>query len=189
MKADINKLAYIGSKPGGNKKNNRDSDSWFTPSLYTDMAREVMGNIDLDPFSSQTANTHIKAKRYFDINSDAFTQQWFQDQGRVFMNPPYGRKIVDAAIDIFIKNLLNESISQGIVLVNNATETRWFHSLLSYADAICFPDRRIAFETDDGKHVSGNTRGQVFFYYGQKLGKFKETFGKIGAVLIPIEKA
>ena len=188
MKADINKLAYIGSKPGKNKNNKRDSDSWFTPSMYTDLAREVMGEIDLDPFSSQTANVHIKAKRYFDVNSDAFKQQWFQDQGRVFMNPPYGRKIIDAAIDIFLTNLSNESIAQAIVLVNNATETRWFHSLLSYADAICFPDRRIAFETDDGKHVSGNTRGQVFFYFGYKLDKFEDVFGKIGAVLIPTKK-
>lgn len=185
MKADINRLAYIGSKPGEKSKTKRDSDSWFTPSMYTDMARDVMGEIDLDPFSSKVANDHVKAKRYFDVNSDAFKQQWFQDQGRVFMNPPYGRKLIDAAVDIFLTNLANESISQAIVLVNNATETRWFHLLLSYANAICFPDRRIAFETHDGKHVSGNTRGQVFFYFGHKNNRFEDVFGKIGAVLIP----
>jgi len=185
MKADINQLAYIGAKPGDNK---RDSDSWFTPSKYIDMAREVMGEIDLDPFSSPTANAHIKAKRYFDINSDAFKQQWFQDQGRVFMNPPYGRKLIDASIEIFLENLLNESIAQAVVLVNNATETRWFHSLLNHTDAICFPDRRIAFETDDGKHVSGNTRGQVFFYFGHKVKTFEEVFGHIGAVLYPAKR-
>jgi len=189
MKTDINKLAYIGSKPGGKKEPVRDSDAWFTPSIYTEMAREVMGEIDLDPFSSNAANQHIKAKRYFDVDQDAFKQKWFQDQGRVFMNPPYGRKIIDAAVDVFLANLANESIAQGVVLVNNATETRWFHSLLSFADAICFPDRRIAFETDDGKHVSGNTRGQVFFYFGHKARKFEEVFGKIGAVLIPAKKA
>jgi ParB family chromosome partitioning protein len=153
--------------------------------MYTDMAREVMGEIDLDPFSSKTANHHVKAKRYFDIGSDAFKQKWFEDQGRVFMNPPYGRKIIGASIDIFITNLANGSITQAIVLVNNATETRWFHSLLKYADIICFPDSRIAFENDDGKHVSGNTRGQVFFYFGYKLEKFEEVFAKIGVVLIP----
>lgn len=188
MKADINKLAYIGSKPGSKSKTSRDSDSWFTPSLYTDMAREVMGDIDLDPFSSKVANEHVKAKRYFDVTSDAFKQKWFQDQGRVFMNPPYGRKLIDAAVDIFLTNIANDSISQAVVLVNNATETRWFHALLSYSDAICFPDRRIAFETDGGKHVSGNTRGQVFFYFGHKKNKFEEVFGKIGAVLIPAKK-
>lgn len=188
MKADINKLAYIGAKPGASKDVDRDSDAWFTPSIYTEMAREVMGEIDLDPFSSSVANRHVKAKRYFDIDKDAFKQQWFQDQGRVFMNPPYGRKIIDAAVDIFLANLANESIAQGIILVNNATETRWFHSLLRFADAICFPDHRIAFENDDGKHVSGNTRGQVFFYFGHKSSKFREVFSRIGAVLIPAKK-
>ncbi len=184
MKADRNKLAYIGSKPGKSENKKRDSDAWFTPSMYTDMAREVMGDIDLDPFSSQEANVHIKAKRYFDIKSNAFNQQWFQDQGRVFMNPPYGRKIINAAVDIFLTNLSNESIAQGIVLVNNATETRWFHLLLNSADVICFPERRIAFETIDGKYVSGNTRGQVFFYFGYKVDKFEEVFGRIGAILV-----
>ncbi len=188
MKADINKLAYIGAKPGQNKKITRDSDSWFTPSIYTDMAREVMGEIDLDPFSSKVANEHIKAKRYFDINTDAFKKQWFQECGSVFMNPPYGRSIIGASIDVFLTNLANKSITQGIVLVNNATETRWFHALLSYADTICFPDHRIAFETNDGKHVSGNTRGQVFFYFGSKLDKFKAVFEKIGVVLLPTKK-
>jgi len=188
MKADINKLAYIAAKPGKNKKNTRDSDSWFTPSIYTDMARDVMGEIELDPFSSKVANEHIKAKRYFDINTDAFKKQWFKESGNVFMNPPYGRNIIGASIDIFLANLSNKSIDQGIVLVNNATETRWFHSLLHHTDALCFLDHRIAFEANDGKHVSGNTRGQVFFYFGDKIDKFKAVFETIGVLLLPTKK-
>lgn len=187
MKADKNKLAYIGSKPGTSGSTKRDSDSWFTPSIYTEMAREVMGEIDLDPFSSKVANFHVKAKRYFDIKDDAFKKVWFQDQGRVFMNPPYGRKLIDMAIDIFLANWASESISQGIVLVNNATETRWFQSLLRSTSSLCLPDRRIAFESDDGKHVSGNTRGQVFFYFGHKQKKFEEVFSDVGTILIPIK--
>lgn len=70
MKADVDKLAYIGAKPGS--INTRDSDSWYTPNLYTDMARKVLGTIDLDPFSSSLANEYVKAKRYFDTDSDAF---------------------------------------------------------------------------------------------------------------------
>jgi len=184
MKADINKLAYIGSKPGANGVE-RDSDSWFTPSIYTEMAREVMGAIDLDPFSSAAANRHVKAKRYFDEKMDAFKETWFQEQGRVFMNPPYGRQVIDVAVDCFLANWASESISQGVVLVNNATETRWFQSLLRSTNALCFPDRRIAFETDDGKHVSGNTRGQTFFYFGHKVKKFSEVFGRIGTIVVP----
>lgn len=184
MKADREKLAYIGAKPGLTRSTDRDSDAWFTPSVYTEMAREVMGEIDLDPFSSANANRHIRAKRFFDPSADAYKQTWFQDQGRVFMNPPYGRKLVDAAVDLFLANWASESVSQGIVLVNNATETRWFQSLLRESDAVCFPDRRIAFENDDGKHVSGNTRGQAFFYFGHKGNRFRGVYSRIGVVLL-----
>lgn len=182
-KANRDNLAYIGAKPRVGKQTTRESGAWFTPSVYTEMAREVMGEIDLDPFSSQAANAHVKAKRYFDLRSDAFKQAWFQDQGRVFMNPPYSRKIIDAAVDLFLANWSSESVSQGVILVNNATETRWFQSLLRTASLLCLPDRRIAFENDDGKHVSGNTRGQVFFYFGHKRARFTEVFGRIGVVL------
>lgn len=73
-KADRDKLAYIGSKPGASQDTSRDSDAWFTPSIYVEMAREVMGEIDLDPFSSLAANKHVRAKRFFDVEADAFKQ-------------------------------------------------------------------------------------------------------------------
>lgn len=186
-KADRDKLAYIGAKPGAPPDSGRDSDAWFTPSIYVEMAREVMGEIDLDPFSSSAANKHVRAKRYFDLEADAFKQIWFEDQGRVFMNPPYGRKLIDAAVDLFLAKWANESISQGVILVNNATETRWFQSLLRTSNALCFLDRRIAFGNDDGKHVSGNTRGQAFFYYGHKHKRFEEVFSRVGIVLVRAE--
>jgi len=182
LKVNKDKLAYIGSKPGQDKETDRDSSAWFTPALYVELAKEVMGEIDLDPFSSKDANKYIKAKRYFTIETDAFSQEWFQDQGRVFMNPPYTRKVIDAAAELFLAQLTQDKITQGIVLVNNATETRWFQSLLRECSAICLPDRRIAFENVDGKHVSGNTRGQVFLYFGHKPERFAEIFGRIGSI-------
>lgn len=184
MKANKNMLAYIGAKPGTNMPALRDSNSWYTPTVYTDMVREVMGEIELDPFSSKMANKHVKAKRYFDEKSNAFKKVWFKDKGRVFMNPPYGRKVIDASIDIFLENWNNKSILQAVVLVNNATETKWFQSLLRSANSICMPERRISFEAVDGKNVSGNTRGQVFFYFGRQSSKFENVFKSIGVVLM-----
>lgn len=185
--ADKNKLAYIGSKPGF-KDLSRESDAWFTPVFYIELAKEVMGDIDLDPFSSEAANQRIKAKRYFSIENDAFQNEWFREQGRVFMNPPYTRNIIDASVQAFLTNLTQEKVNQGIVLVNNATETKWFQALLKECAALCLPDRRIAFENIDGKNVSGNTRGQVFFYFGHKLTKFIDIFSKIGTVVLPTSR-
>jgi len=183
MKADVNKLAYIGAKPGD--INTRDSDSWYTPNVYTDMARKVLGTIDLDPFSSSLANDYVKAKRFFDIDTDAFKQIWFEEQGTVFMNPPYSRKLIDKAVNVFLHNITKESISQAVVLVNNATETKWFQSLAKESDALCLVDKRIPFENFDGKNSSGNTRGQVFLYYGRNKNIFKKVFKEIGIIISP----
>lgn len=184
-KANINQLAYIGAMPSSKLNPDRDSASWFTPSIYTALAKEVMGSIDLDPFSSKEANKCVNAKRFFTIKDNAFKQEWFQDQGRVFMNPPYTRKIIDAAVAMFLEQLMLKNITQGIVLVNNATETRWFQSLLHHCNAMCLPARRIAFENVDGKHISGNTRGQVFMYFGHQAIKFNAVFSQIGFVVLP----
>src|ERR1035437_2395258 len=40
---------------------------WYTPSEYVELARRVLGEIDLDPASSDEAQTTIKAKVYFSI--------------------------------------------------------------------------------------------------------------------------
>ncbi|KGJ91576.1 DNA N-6-adenine-methyltransferase [Colwellia psychrerythraea] len=183
MKADVKKLAYIGSKPGD--ITSRDSDSWYTPNIYTDMTRKVLGTIDLDPFSSSLANEYVKAERYFDADSNAFKQIWFKEQGTVFMNPPYSRKLIDKAVEIFLQNISDSSISQAVVLVNNATETKWFQSLTRKSDALCLVDKRIPFESFDGKHSSGNTRGQVFLYYGVNKKAFKKVFKEIGIIISP----
>jgi phage N-6-adenine-methyltransferase len=182
MKADANTLGYIGKKPGGTL---RDSDSWFTPDQYTNMVKRVLGQIDLDPFSSEIANQHVKASRYFDIELDAFTQTWFENAGTVYMNPPYSRKLIDKSVDLFLENLAMGSITQAIVLVNNATETQWFQKLLKPANALCLVNKRIAFESFDGKHSSGNTRGQIFLYYGENKRIFKKIFKEIGIIVSP----
>ncbi|MGB5445461.1 MAG: DNA N-6-adenine-methyltransferase [Psychromonas sp.] len=182
MKANANKLAYIGSKPGINNSD-RDSDIWFTPEKYTKMVREVLGGIDLDPFSSAVGNQYVQANRYITVEEDAFEQVWFENKGSVFMNPPYARGLVNRAISAFISYWKAHHITEAIILVNNATETQWFQNALKSSSAICLPSRRIAFENNDGKHVSSNTRGQVFLYFGDNSAHFKDVFNRIGVCL------
>lgn len=181
--ADSRRLAYTGSQ---NRLLSRDSDAWYTPEPYVEAARSVMGAIDFDPFSSIKANELIQASRYLDTEHSAFTHPWRrnkrEDSLRVWMNPPYSSGTVGKAVDCFLEQWQAGNIAQGVVLTNNATDTRWFAALRQHCAGICFTDHRIAFESPDGKRISGNTRGQAFFYFGPQANatRFAERFKAFG---------
>src|SRR5690348_6054415 len=75
---------------------------WFTPGHYIEAAREVLGDIDLDPASCELANRTVRATRFFDAAQDGLRQQW---HGRIFMNPPYRR---DGIQGRFVAKLITE---------------------------------------------------------------------------------
>jgi phage N-6-adenine-methyltransferase len=180
--AEYRLLGYVGSV----RKPDRESNDWHTPERYVEAARTVLGQIDLDPFSSEKGNQTVKARQFFTEKENALhPRHWSTEPITVWMNPPYSRGLVDAATDRLIAEL--PQISAAIVLVNNATETRWFQKLLRHCSAFCFPDHRIAFVSPDHKRVSGNTRGQAFFYFGNHPDQFVETFQTFGAVCTTAE--
>jgi hypothetical protein len=189
--ANTQTLGYVGRTPGTAV---RDSDAWYTPSVYVESARSVMGSIDLDPFSSRAANRIIRAAYYFTPETSALLHAWRDEHKRrtyphgvnVWLNPPYSAGFLPQAVGAFLKAYEAGDIRQAVVLVNNATETKWFHRLRSHSLAVCFPTHRIAFTTCDGKHEAGNTRGQAFFYYGPTENHtevFVEEFAAYGWVI------
>lgn len=183
--ADSRKLAYVGSTRS--RLLDRDSDAWYTPTIYVDAARDVMGGIDLDPFSSELANRSIRATRYFDSEISAFKHPWKRPTKRhapvkVWMNPPYSSGVVNQAVTCFLENWQAGHVEQAVILTNNATDTRWFMALRQHCAGICFTDHRISFDSPDGKRISGNTRGQTFFYFGpsDKAASFAVRFAGFG---------
>lgn len=50
---------------------------WYTPPYITDMVRQFMGDIDLDPASCEAANRWIKAKRIYTIEDDGLALDWY----------------------------------------------------------------------------------------------------------------
>lgn len=186
--ADVNRLGYVGRKPGSAPSTDRDADSWYTPAAYVDAARLVMGGIDLDPFSSERANETVKAARILTEERSAFTTPWRKDKRKypagvcVWMNPPYSAGMVTRAIETFLENLSAGHVYQAVVLVNNSTDTQWFKAIRERSSAVCFTHHRISFESPDGKRVSGNTRGQVFFYFGpeSRAEAFVKEFSRFG---------
>ena len=175
--AIVKNLGYIGRQPTAV----RNSDSWFTPKKYLESVTSSLGEITLDPFSDETANQIVKAKHFFDEKLDGLHQNWkVESSTKVFMNPPYSAGMVKKCCARFIEAWHQKEIEAGIILVNNATETKWFQHLLFEANAMCFTNHRISFWNSDGKVVSNNTRGQAFFYFGNYSKYFVKHFGVHG---------
>jgi hypothetical protein len=75
-------------------------------------------------------------------------------------------------------------IEQGIVLVNNATETARFNTLASVASAVCFTAERLSFWHPD-KDPSTPTQAQAIVYAGPDPDAFGQRFAAVGNVWVP----
>jgi ParB family chromosome partitioning protein len=157
------------------------NDEWYTPTEYIDMAREVMGDIDLDPASCEFAQERIKAATFFTAEDDGLEQRW---AGRVWLNPPYSKGLIDKFVEKVRDEYRFGEVEQVIVLTHNFTDTAWFHTLAADATAICFTKGRIKFYNEDGVGNSP-TSGHAFFYFGPNIDIFTKTFSEIGLVLTP----
>jgi len=167
-KIDETKKPHIAQNSGNNE--------WYTPKEYIDAARTVMGNIDLDPASSDIANEIVGADTYYTAEDDGLSKNW---HGRVWMNPPYSADMIQRFIEKLNCHTVNGDISQAIVLVNNATETAWFGTLISVASAIVFPQSRVKFYMPDGK-TGAPLQGQAVVYIGDNPLVFMDVFCPFG---------
>ena len=153
--------------------NNSHDNEWYTPEIYIEAAREVMGGvIDLDPASNDFANQTVKAEKYYSIEDDGLQHEWF---GNIWMNPPYSTK----EISDFARKLSESTFNQAIVLVNNATETEWFRTFIQKANAIVFSTGRIKYRKRDGEKGTP-LQGQAFIYFGQNENTFLKVFSRFG---------
>lgn len=152
--------------------NNSTDNEWYTPAEYIEAAREVMGGIDLDPASNDFANETVKAGKYFTEEQDGTKQDWF---GNVWLNPPYSTDMIMK----FAEKVEQSEFNQAIVLVNNASETRWYQKLWKNASAMVGPAGRIKFRKRDGEH-GVPLQGQTFFYYGNNPKRFLSVFLRFG---------
>jgi hypothetical protein len=154
---------------------------WYTPAKYIDLVRKVLGTIDLDPASNATAQKVVRATTYYDKDSDGLARKW---AGRVFMNPPYSRGLVDKFTSKLYEDYASGDVTEAIVLLNNTTATQWFFDdMTQMATAICFPTRRIQFE---GRKKGSPPSGQMFVYIGHEEELFCKTFMGLGQCWIPV---
>lgn len=162
------------------------NDEWYTPAPLIEAARRVMGAIDLDPASSESANRLVGAAAYFDAEADGLGQPW---AGRVWMNPPYSRGLVDPFVQRLAEHVETGAVTAAVVLVNNATETGWFGRLLDVASAVCLLRGRVRFLVPDAGPAKTPLQGQAVLYVGADCDRFAEVFGDFGTVLVPHRRA
>lgn len=155
-----------------------DSYEWYTPAEYIEAARRVMGGIDTDPASCETANSVVQADTYYTLDDDGLLQTW---TGNVWLNPPYNMPWIERFIDKAIETYLSDANRSVMVLTNNSTDTGWFHRLLSLG-SVCLTRGRIRFWSIGGE-VLATRQGQAIFYLGPNKDVFAKEFSAFGAVV------
>jgi phage N-6-adenine-methyltransferase len=157
---------------------NSGDNEWYTPAPFVEAARTVMGRFDLDPASSEIANRTVQAARIFTAEDDGLAQEW--PVGTIWMNPPYAQPLMGQFADRFAAEIRRGS--EGVVLVNNATETAWFQTIAAECSAICFPKSRIRFLDPEG-NPGAPLQGQAIIYCGPNPDAFEAAFSGFGLVV------
>ena len=173
-------------KAAAHVSHNSGNNEWYTPTEYIQAARRVMGDIYLDPASSQAANRIVNAWTYYTRADDGLEQHW---HGNVWMNPPYASHLIGQFTEKLARHYGAGDVRQAIVLVNNATETNWFQELLAVCSAACFVKRRIKFIDSHGNPSGAPLQGQAILYLGNNAPVFAREFSGFGTVLYGRDRA
>ncbi len=164
------------------------SNEWFTPRPYIEAAREVLGEIDLDPASCEFANRTVQAKQYYTKQDNGLMLPW--KCRSLWLNPPYGKSAQGGSLlQMFVERLRQQyelgNCTEAILLIPVNTATRWFVPL--WQQPICFPTKRIRFNTENGPS-DGAAFPTCLVYFGPNEQRFVEVFSKFGRISCAIDR-
>lgn len=162
--------ARLGSYSGDNE--------WYTPAKYVEMARTVLGAIDIDPASNETAQRVIKAGVHYTAENDGLDKKW---SGKLWMNPPYSNPEIQQFVEKAISEYSDGEVTEAVILTNNSGDTGWHHQLQNACAAMCITKGRIRFESPT-RDSNSPAMGQVFFYLGDDRERFRDVFSAVGKV-------
>lgn len=117
---------------------------WGTPpAIYHALDKEF--DFTVDVAASPENAKHVK---YVTLDVDALRMPWY---GRVFCNPPYGRKLADWVKKARLECLERETIV--VMLLPARTGNRWFHDYVLPFAEIRFIQGRLSYTLKKGNAV------------------------------------
>lgn len=175
------------ARPGaGDNRGDPRRDEWYTPAELVEAAREVMGSIDLDPASCDTAQKVVRAGRHFTREDCGLAspngERW---SGNVWLSPPYsGRLKQDFLTALKIHHRVG-NVRQACVLTFTDWSARWAEPLASVATATCLVRGRVRFYSDV---IAGGAPGLgcTVAYVGPRVERFLSVFLRHGHVAVTI---
>lgn len=153
---------------------------WYTPAPILEVARQLLGKIELDPASCAAANTVVQAERFYTIANDGLQQSWACST--LWLNPPYGKTRNRSNQDIWSQRLVQSwrlgHVHAALLLVNAATDTAWWQAL-GREFQICLIRGRLKFWRSS-MDADSPTHGNSLVYIGPDIYRFHSVCREIG---------
>jgi hypothetical protein len=165
---------YRQNKEREAKRNNWE---WYLRAHDVAAVRKALGRIDLDPATSELAQTVVRAKTYFTLADNGLTKEWRANS--LLLNPPYNDRMMNKFVDKLLAEIANGHVKQAILICHPKTDTRWWHRAAANCSCICFA-KRIKFWSPDKPNAMSPTVGTAFLYYGKHTERFINAFKPYG---------
>lgn len=156
---------------------------WYTPDDIVERARKVLGCIDFDPCTNETANKRIKAAMYFNAFDDGLKRRW--PSGTVLLNPPTRKT------QKFWKKLMEHrdclNLSDAIYIAYSIEQLATIQEPIPLAHfPMVIPRRRIDFLKPDGTPGGRASHANAIVYvpgYVDRTQEFFDVFGDLGEIV------
>lgn len=151
---------------------------WYTPPWLIDLARELLGTIDLDPASNDVAQQWIQATTYYTVETP-LQAPW---AGRVWLNPPFND--TPTWVARLESAYVTGAVREALLLVNSAPGYVWWETLWRQRP-VCMLRERFCFYTAAGTAGGQAKKGHTIAYYGRDYGRFTTLFAPLGRIIYP----
>jgi phage N-6-adenine-methyltransferase len=145
-------------------------EEWGTPPDIVTPLAEVLGGFDLDPASG--AEPQPYADDRLTIEDDGLATPWY---GRVWVNPPYGRKHNPLWADKTLHESTRDDVESITALVPASTGTSWFGGTYATAQTLTFIHQRVSF-IDAESVTTGDTDQASFGSVICSFGEFPDDY-------------